>query len=74
MCIDVCSSVCLYFITSTLSLSLGVGDGTSAPKQEEVKRLPGEKIKKKVRLLNFFFLRIFRLGIGFSVGEARSYY
>ncbi|CAL8154992.1 unnamed protein product [Prunus armeniaca] len=27
--------------------SLGVGGGTSAPKQEEVKRLPGGKIKKK---------------------------
>ncbi|CAL2258202.1 unnamed protein product [Prunus armeniaca] len=34
--------------------SLGVGGGTSAPKQEEVKRLPGGKIKKKVRLLKIF--------------------
>ncbi|CAL2258173.1 unnamed protein product [Prunus armeniaca] len=35
-------------------LSLGVGGGTSAPKQEEVKRLLGEKIKKKERLLKIF--------------------
>lgn len=41
------------YLSLSLSLSLWVVGATSAPK-EEVKRLPGGKIKKKVRALKLF--------------------
>lgn len=61
----------MYKLNSVLKLFITfVGSGSSTSKQEEVKRLPGGKIKKKVRTFKDFPFYLKHANLSFKVSIA----